>query len=160
MIQSLENTNILIVDDQPNNLQVLSSLLSHEGYRVRKATSGMFALKAVQAEVPDLILLDIQMPQMNGYEVCASLKSSPDTCDIPIIFLSALDDVNDKVRAFTMGGADYVTKPFQGLEVLARVKHHITIQQQRKKLKHLEEELLQAKAMYDQLAAKMFNAPA
>jgi len=154
MIQPSESNNILIVDDQPNNLQVLSTLLSHEGYRVRKATSGMFAIKAVQAEIPDLVLLDIQMPQMDGYEVCATFKDNVATCHIPIIFLSALDDVDDKVRAFTIGGADYVTKPFQGLEVLVRVKHHLIIQQQRKQLKHLEEELLQAKIMYDQLTAK------
>ncbi|HEY9662491.1 MAG TPA: response regulator [Allocoleopsis sp.] len=142
--------NILIVDDYPNNLQVLSTLLSQEGYRVRKATSGTFALKAIQAELPDLILLDIQMPQMDGYEVCSRLKADPATANIPIIFLSAMDALHDKVRAFTIGGSDYVTKPFQGLEVLARVKHHLTIQQQRQKLLQLEQELKQTQQMLAQ----------
>lgn len=141
--------NILIVDDYPNNLQVLSTLLTQEGYRVRKATSGPFALKAIQAELPDLILLDVQMPQMDGYEVCAILKADVTTVDIPIIFLSANDDLHGKVRAFTIGGSDFVTKPFQGLEVLARVNHHLTIQQQRKKLIQLEQELQQAKRMLE-----------
>ncbi len=155
MSQSLVTTNILIVDDHPDNLQVLSSLLSQEGYRVRKATSGAFALKAIQAEAPDLILLDVQMPQMDGYEVCSRLKADPASRDIPVIFLSAMDDVNDKVRAFTVGGADYVTKPFQGLEVLARVRQHITIQLQRKRLAQLEQELSQAKQRYEELTAKL-----
>lgn len=152
--QSLSEHNILIVDDHPDNLQVLSTLLSQEGYRVRKATSGTFALKAIQSELPDLVLLDIQMPQMDGYEVCSRLKISPESRDIPIIFLSAMDDVNDKLRAFTVGGVDYITKPFQGLEVLARVRSHLTIQQQRKQLKRLEKELLQIKTLYDQLVMK------
>lgn len=151
---SLSKHNILIVDDHPDNLQVLSTLLSQEGYRVRKATSGTFALKAIQSELPDLVLLDIQMPQMDGYEVCSRLKISPESRDIPIIFLSAMDDVNDKLRAFTVGGVDYITKPFQGLEVLARVRSHLTIQQQRKQLKRLEKELLQIKTLYDQLVMK------
>lgn len=172
MTQGLLDTNILIVDDHPNNLQVLSSLLSQEGYRVRKAPSGQFALKTVQSELPDLILLDIQMPQMDGYEVCAALKANPTTCNIPIVFLSAMDDVNDKVRAFSVGGADYITKPFQSLEVLARVKHQLTLQQQHKQLvqqnhklqqemqerQRLERELIQAKEMFEQLTAKMFNS--
>lgn len=153
--QTLTANNILIVDDQPNNLQVLSTLLSQEGYRVRKATSGAFALKAVQSELPNLVLLDVQMPQIDGYEVCSRLKMSPDTRDIPVIFLSAMDDVNDKLRAFTVGGVDYITKPFQGLEVLARVRNHLLIQQQRIQLKQMQEELLQVKALYEKLAIEV-----
>ncbi|HEY9622784.1 MAG TPA: response regulator [Crinalium sp.] len=157
-MSQLSLDNILIVDDHLNNLQVLSTLLSQEGYRVRKATSGTFALKAIQSELPDLILLDVQMPQMDGYEVCSRLKANAETCDIPVIFLSAMDDVNDKLRAFTIGGADYVTKPFQGLEVLARVKHHLIIRQQQRQLKQLGEELLHVKALYEDLAAKHISS--
>jgi diguanylate cyclase (GGDEF)-like protein len=126
--------NILLVDDHLNSLQVLSLLLARHGYRVRKATSGQVALHTIQAELPDLILLDIQMPQMDGYEVCTALKADPATRHIPIIFLTALDDVADKVAAFNAGGADYITKPFQASEVLARVQNQLTIQHQQRQL--------------------------
>ena len=125
---------ILIVDDQPDNIRTLSALLAGEGYKVRKALNGETALEAVQALPPDLILLDIMMPQMSGYEVCAALKESIATCNIPIIFLSALSDVADKTQAFTAGGLDYITKPFQAEEVLLRVSHQLTIASQRREL--------------------------
>ncbi len=129
------NVDILIVDDTPNNLRVLSSLLLEEGYKVRKAINGAMALRSALAEPPDLILLDIRMPDLNGYEVCAQLKAEPKTKEIPIIFLSALDDEKDKVTAFEVGGVDYVTKPLQLQEVLVRVKTHLTLQQQQQQLK-------------------------
>jgi len=135
--------NILIVDDTPDNLRVLSSILTGEGYHVRKAISGKIALKAASISPPDLILLDINMPEMNGYEVCQELKSNPLTSKIPVIFISALDQVIDKVKAFEMGGVDYVTKPFHVAEVLARIANQIT---QKKLSEQLEQKNNQLKA--------------
>lgn len=114
--------DILVVDDTPENLRLLSSFLVNEGYNVRKALTGQMALTAMDTVLPDLILLDIMMPVMDGYQVCEKLKSNPKTAEIPVIFLSALNDAFDKVKAFTVGGADYITKPFQFEEVLARVR--------------------------------------
>ncbi|MBP0020982.1 MAG: response regulator [Cyanobacteria bacterium SBLK] len=120
---------ILIVDDTPENLQVLSATLSREGYKVRGVINGFMALRVAQSGTLDLILLDIKMPDMNGYEVCEKLKADPQTAEIPVIFISALDDALDKVRAFQIGGSDYITKPFQVPEVLARVENQLTIRQ-------------------------------
>ncbi len=125
--ESATKGTILVIDDLPDNLRVLSALLSQQGYIVRKVLNGKLALKAVQAMPPDLILLDIRMPEMDGYEVCQQLKALPHLCEIPVIFLSALDGVFDKVKAFQVGGVDFITKPFQVEEVLARVKHQLTI---------------------------------
>jgi len=119
--------NILIVDDAPANLRLLSQMLAEQGYHVRPVPDGPLALAAVQAELPDLILLDVRMPEMNGYEVCERLKADTETRDIPIIFISALDATQDKVRAFGAGGVDYVTKPFQVEEVLARIETHLAL---------------------------------
>jgi class 3 adenylate cyclase len=119
--------NILIVDDTPDNLRLLSKILTQHGYEVGKALNGQMALMSVQASPPDLILLDINMPQMNGYEVCEHLKADDQTREIPVIFISALDDVFDKVKAFQVGGVDYITKPFQRKEVLARIQNHLNI---------------------------------
>ncbi|MBE9030052.1 response regulator [filamentous cyanobacterium LEGE 11480] len=119
--------DILIVDDTPENLQLLSRALLEQTYEVRAVLNGPMALSAIRNDPPDLILLDIKMPGMDGYEVCRQLKADVKTRDIPIIFLSALDDSLDKVKAFRVGGADYVTKPFQTEEVLARVKHQLII---------------------------------
>ncbi|WP_071190332.1 response regulator [Trichormus sp. NMC-1] len=119
--------NILIVDDFFENIRLLSTILEQNGYQTRKAISGSMALTAVEASPPSLILLDIRMPEMNGYEVCEYLKSNPKTAQIPIIFLSASEDVIDKGKAFQVGGADYITKPLYIEEVLARVKHQLTI---------------------------------
>ncbi|NER38006.1 MAG: response regulator [Oscillatoria sp. SIO1A7] len=126
--------NLLIVDDTPDNLRLLSAMLAEQGYEVRKAINGKMALIAVQADPPELILLDIMMPGMNGYQVCEKLKASKKTAEIPVIFLSALDDANDKVKAFAVGGVDYITKPFQFSEVLARVENHLTIIRLQKQL--------------------------
>jgi PleD family two-component response regulator len=120
--------HILIVDDTANNLRLLSIILTKQGYAVGKALSGQMALRSVRSSPPDLILLDINMPEMDGYEVCQQLKADDQTKEIPVIFISALDDVLDKVKAFGVGGVDYVTRPFQGEEVLARIKTHLNIQ--------------------------------
>ncbi|MEM9215734.1 MAG: response regulator [Cyanobacteria bacterium P01_F01_bin.150] len=125
--------NILIVDDVPENVQLLSSTLSEQGYKVRGVLSGEMALRASDS-LPDLILLDIMMPDMDGYEVCRRLKASSHTRNIPVIFLSALDAAVGKVKAFDMGGADYITKPFQLQEVHARVNHQLKLQQLQKQL--------------------------
>ena len=131
--------NILIVDDLPDNLRLLSTILTDRGYEVGKARTGAMALNAVRAELPDLILLDINMPHMDGYEVCQQLKSNSTTQEIPVIFISALDEVWDKVKAFNVGGIDYITKPFQGEEVLARVANQLQIKALQKALKNEQE---------------------
>jgi CheY-like chemotaxis protein len=119
--------DILVVDDQPVNVRLLATMLSQLGYKVRKATSGEMALTAIHAEPPDLILMDITMPQMDGYELCEILKKDPKTADIPIIFVSALDESMDKTKAFEVGAVDYVAKPFQWVEVQARVKTQLAL---------------------------------
>lgn len=118
---------ILVVDDTPANLQLLESMLQEQGYIVRAAISGQMALKAVRVQTPDIILLDINMPEMNGYEVCRALKADSELAAIPVIFVSAAVETADKLRAFEEGGVDYVTKPFQSLEVLARVATHLAL---------------------------------
>jgi len=134
-------SSILVVDDTPDNVRLLSTILTEQGYQVRKALNGQRALATVQEFPPTLILLDVMMPEMNGYEVCAQLKASPKTSSIPVIFLSALDDVVDKVKAFDVGAVDYITKPFQGKEVLARVASQLTIQSQQKLLQEQTKQL-------------------
>ncbi len=139
--------NILIVDDIPDNLRLLVGLLTEQGYKTRPVPSGKLALTAAQGMPPDLILLDIKMPDMDGYTVCEQLKADVRTADIPVIFLSALNDVFDKVRAFQVGGIDYVTKPFQAEEVLARIQTHLTLRSLQthlqQKNQHLEQTLQQ-----------------
>jgi sigma-B regulation protein RsbU (phosphoserine phosphatase) len=136
--------DILIVDDTPANLHLLSKMLTEQGYRVRPVPDGSLALAAVQAEAPDLILLDIRMPEMDGYQVCEYLKGDAETQDIPIIFISALDATQDKVKAFTVGGVDYVTKPFQCEEVLARVETHLSLRRLSKQLQDANKKLREA----------------
>ena len=126
--------SILIVDDTPANLNVLSTILTQQGYKVRPANNGEVALVVAQRATPDLILLDIQMPGMNGFEVCRRLKEIAQIRDIPVIFISALDEVLDKVEAFEVGGVDYITKPFQILEVLARIEHQLTLRRQHEQI--------------------------
>ncbi len=118
---------ILIVDDTPANLKLLSQILSSHGYKIRVALSGSQALTSVELAQPDLILLDIKMPDMNGFEVCRQLKANSKTSQIPVIFISALNDLQDKLQGFHVGGLDYISKPFQIEEVLARVKSHLYI---------------------------------
>ncbi len=128
--------NIVIVDDTPDNLRVFMNILTDKGYRIRPVSKATRALSMIQVERPDLILLDIKMPEMSGYEVCKQLKADVQTCDIPIIFVSALHQLSEKVKAFAAGGVDYITKPFQAEEVLARVETHLTLARLRH---HLEE---------------------
>ena len=134
-------SSILVVDDTPDNVRLLSTILTEEGYQVRKALNGQRALATVQEFPPTLILLDVMMPDMNGYEVCEKLKASPQTASIPVIFLSALDHVLDKVKAFEVGGVDYITKPFQDREVLVRVANQLTIQNQQRLLQNQTKQL-------------------
>ncbi|NEQ67366.1 MAG: response regulator [Symploca sp. SIO2D2] len=126
MINTIKG-RILIVDDNIDTLRLLSNLLNQRGYKVRKAINGKIALMGVNAEAPDLILLDVMMPMMNGYEVCQQLKKNPKTASIPVIFLTALDDSLDKLKGFEVGGVDYITKPFQVEEVVVRIEHQLKI---------------------------------
>ncbi|HEY9632736.1 MAG TPA: response regulator [Coleofasciculaceae cyanobacterium] len=126
--------NILIVDDTPDNLILLSALLESQGYQVKRALSGKLALQGIQVTKPDLVLLDVNMPDMNGYEVCQKLKSISETREIPVIFISALNSVLDKVKAFDVGGVDYITKPFQCEEVFARVRNQLTLRELQRQL--------------------------
>ncbi|MTJ53299.1 response regulator [Anabaena sp. UHCC 0253] len=133
--------DILIVDDKLENIRFLSDFLSKQNYQIRKAISGQAALMAVKTLPPDLILLDINMPTMGGYEVCKILKTDSKTSSIPIIFLSAGNDINDKVQAFKAGGIDYITKPFHLEEVLLRVQNQLTVQNLQNELKIKNEQL-------------------
>ena len=133
--------SILLVDDQPANLQVLLQTLGSLGCKLLVAKSGEAALTIVQKARPDLILLDIMMPGIDGYEVCRQLKADPATEKIPIIFLSALDDTADKVRGLQLGAVDYVAKPFQPEEVMARVTTHLTIHRLRREVQQQRDEL-------------------
>ncbi|ACC83675.1 hybrid sensor histidine kinase/response regulator [Nostoc punctiforme] len=119
--------NILVVDDTPDNLRLLSAMLTAQGFEVRKALNGKMALTACQMVLPDVILLDINMPGMDGYQVCQQLKADDKTCEVPVIFISALDDVVDKVKAFDVGGVDYIAKPFHGAEVVLRIENQINL---------------------------------
>ncbi len=135
--------NILVVDDIPDNLRVLSAALTGRGYQVRCAKNGTMALLTAKKEPPHLILLDIKMPDMDGYEVCEKLKADKQTCDIPVIFLSAFDDVFDKVKAFSVGGVDYITKPFQIEEVVVRIDHQLALQAAKAEIAQFNAELEQ-----------------
>ena len=128
---------ILIVDDIPDNLKVLGELLKNNGYKVRPVPNGKMALQVAEKEKPDLILLDIMMPDMDGFEVCRRLKENEYLNDIPIIFISALNDTKNIIKAFTSGGIDYITKPFQAEEVSARVATHLKICWQKNELHRL-----------------------
>ncbi|GAB4212609.1 MAG: hypothetical protein OHK0012_07170 [Synechococcales cyanobacterium] len=147
--------SILLVDDTLENLEVLDEILSEKGYETRSATGGQMALRAVEADPPDLILLDIMMPDMDGYEVCTRLKSSSSTWNIPIIFISALNDVIDKVRAFQVGGVDYLTKPFQVAEVIARVEVHLENARLQQMLQERADQMEQASETIEELKARV-----
>jgi PAS domain S-box-containing protein len=146
---------IFIVDDQPDNISILSFILEESGYEVEGIIDGQQALTFCQNQPPALILLDIMMPRMNGYEVCSLLKASAQTCDIPIIFLSALNDVNDKIKAFEVGGIDYITKPFKSPEILARISTHLKSYNFQKELqaknKQLEQEISEINLVQEEL---------
>jgi CheY-like chemotaxis protein len=133
--------DIVAVDDNPAILQILMQMLNQNSYKVRLATNGQLALAAIQAKLPDLILLDIMLPDMDGYEVCRRLKADERTKDIPVIFISAIYETIDKVTAFAVGGVDYITKPFQHEEVLVRIKTHLALRQLQLDLQEKNQEL-------------------
>ncbi|MEA5513458.1 EAL domain-containing protein [Nodularia sp. UHCC 0506] len=136
-----DKKDILIIDDTAINLRVLSSILTKEGYNVRKALNWQMALTACQSVLPDLILLDIMMPDIDGYEVCRRLKKWEITAEIPVIFISALDDVFDKVKAFNVGGVDYICKPFDFQEILVRIQNQLALRTAQLEILHLNNEL-------------------
>lgn len=147
MTGDLSNENeadILVVDDTPANLRLLAGMLGDRGYKVRPVSNGKAALRAARSEAPDLVLLDINMPEMDGYEVCRRLKGDEDLRAVPVIFISALSETLDKVKAFGVGGVDYVTKPFQFEEVSARVETHLELKAAREALER-QNEILEEK---------------
>jgi len=146
-----DGASILVVDDTIENLRLLSSILEARGHEVRPVTSGPLALQAAAASPPELVLLDINMPTMDGLQVCRHLKQVEPLRDIPVIFLTALADTADKVRAFEAGGADYITKPFQVEEVLARVGAHLQLRRSRARLQASFERLRALEQMRDDL---------
>lgn len=145
-----QKADIVIVDDNTDNLRILAGILKNRGYQARPVSSGAMALDAVFDKPPAMILLDIMMPEMDGYEVCRQLKAVPDTWDIPIIFITALDELEEKLKAFAAGGMDYITKPFQEAEVLARIETHLALVQAKESLRKKEvqhQQALKAKSL-------------
>jgi phosphoserine phosphatase RsbU/P len=149
----MPNEDILIVDDTPTNLSLLTQMLAAEGYAIRAATSGPRALESARALPPDLILLDVRMPGLNGFEVCQELKSDARTREIPVIFISALDDIQDKVQGLRSGGVDYITKPFQLEEVLARTETHLAMRALQRKLEEANRKMTAELVLAGQLQA-------
>ena len=143
--------SIIVVDDTPANLHLLTGMLKERGYKVRPVANGKFALQTAKHDPPDLILLDIIMPEMNGYEVCECLKADEQLSGIPVIFISALNETMDKVKAFKVGGVDYVTKPFQFEEVQARVATHLELRRQKRLLQESNEQLRKLEELRDNL---------
>jgi putative nucleotidyltransferase with HDIG domain len=135
-----EKGKLLVVDDTPSSLKLLTGLLKSEGYEVRSAVSGELALHAAGSNPPELVLLDIRMPVMDGFEVCRRLKAQPATRDVPVIFVSAASEIEEKIKGFEVGAVDYVTKPFQRDELLARVRTHLELNRLRNHLEDLVEE--------------------
>ncbi|MES9872359.1 MAG: response regulator [Candidatus Sedimenticola sp. 6PFRAG7] len=129
---------ILVVDDTAANLKLVSEMLSSQGYKVRPANSGELALTTISVKQPDLVLLDVRMPGMDGYEVCSRLRSDPATSDLPIIFLSALDEAEGRSKGFEVGGSDFITKPVVQDELFARVRIQLELQRLRKRVAELE----------------------
>jgi diguanylate cyclase (GGDEF)-like protein len=154
------SASILVIDDQPGNLTLLQRILTNQGYKVHLETNGITAIETAKNNLPDLILLDIYLPEMDGYDVCIRLKEIDLLKDVPVIFISTLSDVLDKVKAFSVGGIDYITKPFDFEEVLARVKTHLKIRglqtQLEEKTANLEAEIarrIKAEAELKRLAS-------
>lgn len=145
-----DKADVLVVDDNPVNLRLLSEMLTDRGYDVRAVLSGERALAESRSNPPDLILLDVMMPDLDGYEVCARLKADEATADIPVIFISALGEAEDKVRAFEVGGVDYVTKPLQIEEISARLETHLSIQRLQRDLRAANRELSRRLAELDE----------
>ncbi len=134
--------DILVVEDNTSDLKFLSEILAKAGYRVRPASDGELALRSVRAKLPDLILLDVKLPGMSGVEVCRRLKADPGTRDVPVVFISALGETDLKVKALEAGGTDYVTKPIEPSEVLARINTHLKMHRLQRRLAVQSEELI------------------
>ncbi len=159
--------NILIVDDAATNLRLLSKMLRQQGYEVQTALNGKQAIASIQASdsaipttdlaKPDLILLDIMMPEMDGYEICQQLKADVRTSDIPVIFISVSDEVADKVKAFEVGGVDYITKPLHREEVLVRIQHQLKLQNLQKQLIEKNERLQKEIAVRQEVELELSN---
>jgi len=153
MISLADKTTIMVVDDVPANVRLLGGILRTQGYRVRECLNGCAALAAAADQPPDLILLDIMMPEMNGYAVCERLKADEKLASIPVIFLSSLSDAPDKVQAFSAGGVDYITKPFQIDEVQARVETHLKIRRLQVELETKNRKLIESNERLQELEA-------
>jgi two-component system sensor histidine kinase/response regulator len=147
----LTSPSILVVDDTPANLQMLADILKRRGYRARPVPSGRLALQAAKADPPDLILLDVNMPLMDGYEVCVELKKDPSLAAVPVIFISAYGEAVDKMRAFSAGGLDYITKPFHVEEVEARIAIHLQLRRQQRELETMLAKQRELEGMRDSL---------
>jgi len=143
--------DVLLVDDTPDTLKLLSVMLKSWGYRVRPAASGALALRAAKRVKPDIILLDVQRPNLNGYEVCRRLKADDALKEIPVLFVGTLGETADKLKAFECGGADYITKPFQAEEVQARIKAHVDLYRQKQRLQEKYDKLRELEAYRDSL---------
>jgi len=148
---------ILVVEDDPASLQLLVSLLEKAGYRVRPATDAALALRSVQARVPDLVLLDVRLPDTDGFEVCRQLKARPETRDVPVIFLSALDDTDSRVKGFEVGAVDFVSKPLQKAELLARVRTHVALRQVQRDLETANAQLRAATAVLEEARITLYS---
>jgi two-component system, sensor histidine kinase and response regulator len=155
--QSKHAGSILVVDDTAENLRLLANMLGDKGFEVRPVTSGRLALQAAERSAPDLVLLDINMPEMDGYEVCRKLKENERLREIPVIFLTALTETADKLKAFNMGGVDYISKPFQIDEVLARVKVHLALRRAQRELASNYDRLLELEKVRDHLVHLMVH---
>jgi DNA-binding response OmpR family regulator len=149
--------SILVVDDTPANLKVLVQILENNGYRPRPVPSGHHALRAVEYELPDLILMDINMPMLDGIQTCAMLKSNDRYRSIPVIFVSALTDTFNKIKAFDAGGVDYVTKPFNAKEVIARVENHLRIRDRHSEMAENHRQLQELEELRDGLVSMVIH---
>jgi PleD family two-component response regulator len=155
---SAEKGTILLVDDQPQNLKLLSDLLEEQGYEVQQAINGVVALEAITMALPDVILLDIHMPELDGYTVCQRLKANSQTQDIPVIFVSAFDEAWDKVKAFSVGGSDYITKPFKTVEVMARVENQLKVRRLQQELKETNRQLEEALRNLEKISSQSIES--
>lgn len=155
--KSLKQGTILLVDDQPQNLELLSDLLEEQGYEVQQAINGLVALEVIPIACPDVILLDINMPELDGYTVCQRLKADPQTQDVPVIFISAFDEAWDKVKAFSVGGNDYITKPFKTIEVLVRVENQLQIRRLQQDLQEKNRQLQEALHQLEKITTARYN---
>jgi two-component system cell cycle sensor histidine kinase/response regulator CckA len=151
MNDAAASITIMIIDDDPENRRVLRTMLSRQGYTVRSFPGGVPALQSAREDPPALILLDIRMPGMDGFEICTNLKADDSLRRIPVLFLSAVDEIDGKIRAFEVGGADFVTKPFQHEEVLTRIRTQLTIRQYQHELEEKTAQLDEQKRLYRRL---------